>query len=167
MFDATGWTLCEPPLEERHDSVAPPLLMPPRFKLPAPSLAGEDVAPLVVPLLDGAPPRGLDGLNDPALREPPSRGGVAIVRRFEFSSNHQRMSVVGRTDVERGSHVFLKGAPEVVASLCDPDTVPADFTAEVRPAPLSPSGVGWAPAPARAPVPRLAIERRLFCSPRG
>ena len=55
MFDATGWTLCEPPLEERHDSVVPPLLMPPRFKLPAPSLAGEDVAPLVVPLLDGAP----------------------------------------------------------------------------------------------------------------
>ncbi|XP_037333854.2 cation-transporting ATPase 13A2 isoform X1 [Pungitius pungitius] len=53
---------------------------------------------------------------------------VAIVRRFPFSSALQRMSVV---TVAHGGHsalAFLKGSPEMVASLCRAETVPKQFS---------------------------------------
>ncbi|XP_031724671.1 polyamine-transporting ATPase 13A2 isoform X2 [Anarrhichthys ocellatus] len=71
-----------------------------------------------------------------AVLKPPSRGtttseAMAIVRRFPFSSALQRMSVV---TVARGGHsplAFIKGSPEMVASLCRPETVPAQFSSEL------------------------------------
>ncbi|KAM3617951.1 uncharacterized protein V6R79_013182 [Siganus canaliculatus] len=53
---------------------------------------------------------------------------VAIVQRFPFSSALQRMSVV--TVAHRGlsAAAFIKGSPEMVASLCHADTVPAQFS---------------------------------------
>ncbi|XP_056279405.1 cation-transporting ATPase 13A2 isoform X2 [Pseudoliparis swirei] len=68
-----------------------------------------------------------------AVLKPPTRGTstsepVAIVRRFPFSSALQRMSVV---TVARGGHsalAFIKGSPEMVASLCRAETVPAQFS---------------------------------------
>lgn len=43
---------------------------------------------------------------------------IGIVRQFSFSSTLQRMSVVVRQIGERRMDAYLKGAPEVVASLC-------------------------------------------------
>lgn len=43
---------------------------------------------------------------------------IGIVRQFSFSSALQRMSVVVRQIGERRMDAYLKGAPEVVASLC-------------------------------------------------
>lgn len=43
---------------------------------------------------------------------------VGIVRQFPFSSALQRMSVVVRKLGDRHMDAYLKGAPEVVASLC-------------------------------------------------
>ncbi|KAM6930111.1 polyamine-transporting ATPase 13A2 [Lycodopsis pacificus] len=71
-----------------------------------------------------------------AVLKPPSGGtttseAMAIVRRFPFSSALQRMSVV---TVARGGHsplAFIKGSPEMVASLCRPETVPAQFSSEL------------------------------------
>ncbi|XP_068589337.1 polyamine-transporting ATPase 13A2 isoform X1 [Cebidichthys violaceus] len=69
------------------------------------------------------------------LKPPPQRTStseaMAIVRRFPFSSALQRMSVV---TVARGGHspfAFIKGSPEMVASLCRPETVPAQFSSEL------------------------------------
>ncbi|XP_069473514.1 probable cation-transporting ATPase 13A4 [Ambystoma mexicanum] len=58
--------------------------------------------------------------------------GIAILRQFPFSSGLQRMSVI--TQVLGGDdHVaFMKGAPEMVASFCKPETVPADFLSELQ-----------------------------------
>ena len=47
---------------------------------------------------------------------------IGIVRQFPFSSALQRMSVVTRTLGEKRMDAFLKGAPEVVASLCKKDS---------------------------------------------
>lgn len=47
---------------------------------------------------------------------------VAIVKRFPFSSALQRMSVVTVAHGGRSALAFLKGSPEMVASLCRPDT---------------------------------------------
>uniref|UniRef100_A0A8C1KZX2 ATPase 13A3 n=1 Tax=Cyprinus carpio TaxID=7962 RepID=A0A8C1KZX2_CYPCA len=52
---------------------------------------------------------------------------IGIVRQFSFSSALQRMSVVVRQIGERRMDAYLKGAPEVVASLCKKETVPDDF----------------------------------------
>ncbi|XP_035511838.1 cation-transporting ATPase 13A2 [Morone saxatilis] len=63
---------------------------------------------------------------------PSTREAVAIVQRFPFSSALQRMSVV---TVARGGHsalAFIKGSPEMVASLCRAETVPEQFSSKLR-----------------------------------
>ncbi|XP_061113654.1 cation-transporting ATPase 13A2 isoform X2 [Conger conger] len=62
-----------------------------------------------------------------SIREP-----VAIVRRFPFSSALQRMCVVTVAPGGRSACVFLKGAPEMVASLCLRESVPAQFSETLR-----------------------------------
>ncbi|XP_051915684.1 cation-transporting ATPase 13A2 isoform X2 [Hippocampus zosterae] len=53
---------------------------------------------------------------------------VAIVQRFPFSSALQRMSVVTVVCGGRSALAFMKGSPEMVASLCRQETVPPEFS---------------------------------------
>uniref|UniRef100_A0A8C0EQB6 Polyamine-transporting ATPase 13A2 n=1 Tax=Bubo bubo TaxID=30461 RepID=A0A8C0EQB6_BUBBB len=57
---------------------------------------------------------------------------VGILRRFPFSSSLQRMSVLVKLPGEASAHVYVKGAPEMVASLCRKETVPVDFSQMLR-----------------------------------
>uniref|UniRef100_A0A8B9MYW8 Polyamine-transporting ATPase 13A2 n=1 Tax=Accipiter nisus TaxID=211598 RepID=A0A8B9MYW8_9AVES len=57
---------------------------------------------------------------------------VGILRRFPFSSSLQRMSVLVKLPGEASAHVYIKGAPEMVASLCRKETVPVDFSQMLR-----------------------------------
>ncbi|XP_063273631.1 polyamine-transporting ATPase 13A2 isoform X3 [Prinia subflava] len=57
---------------------------------------------------------------------------VGILRRFPFSSSLQRMSVLVKLPGEASAHAFVKGAPEMVASLCRKETVPPDFSQMLR-----------------------------------
>ncbi|XP_029433723.1 cation-transporting ATPase 13A2 isoform X2 [Rhinatrema bivittatum] len=57
---------------------------------------------------------------------------VGILLRFPFSSSLQRMSVVAKPAGDALPEVYMKGAPEMVASLCKPETVPADFSEMLR-----------------------------------
>uniref|UniRef100_A0A8B9TEF5 Polyamine-transporting ATPase 13A3 n=1 Tax=Anas platyrhynchos TaxID=8839 RepID=A0A8B9TEF5_ANAPL len=52
---------------------------------------------------------------------------IGIVRQFPFSSVLQRMCVIAKTLGEKRMDAYMKGAPEVIASLCKPETVPVDF----------------------------------------
>lgn len=47
---------------------------------------------------------------------------VGIVRQFTFSSSLQRMSVITRQLGSDCFNIYTKGAPEMIASLCVPDT---------------------------------------------
>lgn len=47
---------------------------------------------------------------------------IGVVRQFPFSSTLQRMSVVARLLGEKRMDAYMKGAPEVVASLCRKET---------------------------------------------
>ncbi|XP_016160529.1 PREDICTED: probable cation-transporting ATPase 13A2 [Ficedula albicollis] len=57
---------------------------------------------------------------------------VGILRRFPFSSSLQRMSVLVKLPGEASAHAYVKGAPEMVASLCRKETVPPDFSQVLR-----------------------------------
>uniref|UniRef100_A0A8C3JQ74 ATPase cation transporting 13A2 n=1 Tax=Calidris pygmaea TaxID=425635 RepID=A0A8C3JQ74_9CHAR len=57
---------------------------------------------------------------------------LGILRRFPFSSSLQRMSVLVKMPGEVSAHGYVKGAPEMVASLCRKETVPLDFSQMLR-----------------------------------
>ena len=52
---------------------------------------------------------------------------IGIVRRFDFSSKLQRMSVITKNANEDYYKLFCKGSPEKIKELCKPDTIPKDF----------------------------------------
>ncbi|XP_069435362.1 polyamine-transporting ATPase 13A2 isoform X3 [Ovis canadensis] len=71
-------------------------------------------------------------LQEPHLQgmEPPAP--VSILGRFPFLSALQRMSVVVAWPGAAQPEACVKGSPELVASLCDPATVPADFALRLQ-----------------------------------
>ncbi|MBN3324731.1 AT132 ATPase, partial [Atractosteus spatula] len=99
MIESTGWELQEP--EEEASKLFGGVRVLAVMRPPAPELQ----------------PQGIT----------PSRP-LAILRRFPFSSALQRMGVVIRATGETAALAFLKGAPEMVASLCRRDSVPASFS---------------------------------------
>uniref|UniRef100_A0A8C8IMU2 Polyamine-transporting ATPase 13A3 n=1 Tax=Oncorhynchus tshawytscha TaxID=74940 RepID=A0A8C8IMU2_ONCTS len=108
MFEATGWILEEATEEETslHNRIMPTVVRPPKQLMPP--------EPVMSPEQDME-------LYDLSAYE------IGIVRQFPFSSALQRMCVVARLLGEKRMDAYLKGAPEVVASLCKKDTVPEDF----------------------------------------
>ncbi|MGH0134052.1 UNVERIFIED_CONTAM: hypothetical protein FKN15_011811 [Acipenser sinensis] len=103
MFAATGWILEEATEEETalHNRIMPTVVKPPKQLLPeAEASADQDM---------------------PSYE-------MGIVRQYPFSSALQRMSVVTRLLGEKRMDAYLKGAPEVVASLCKQETVPHNFS---------------------------------------
>ncbi|XP_031235157.1 cation-transporting ATPase 13A2 isoform X2 [Mastomys coucha] len=67
------------------------------------------------------PPRGPQQQEEPP--EP-----VSVLCRFPFSSALQRMVVVVTWPGAAQPEAYVKGSPELVASLCSPETVPSDFS---------------------------------------
>ncbi|KAM9383997.1 polyamine-transporting ATPase 13A3 [Pholidichthys leucotaenia] len=109
MFEATGWILEEATEEETslHNRIMPTVVKPPKQLLPPePTISPE---------------------QDMELYELSSVYEIGIVRQFPFSSALQRMSVVVRLLGEKRMDAYMKGAPEVVASLCKKETVPHSF----------------------------------------
>ncbi|XP_035488962.2 polyamine-transporting ATPase 13A3 isoform X1 [Scophthalmus maximus] len=104
MFSATGWILEEPTEEETalHNPIMPTVVRPPNYVVPEANQ------------------------NNPLAQNMPFE--IGIVRQFPFSSVLQRMSVVVRRLGEKHMNAYLKGAPEIVASLCKQHTVPQSFT---------------------------------------
>ncbi|XP_039275236.1 probable cation-transporting ATPase 13A3 [Nilaparvata lugens] len=57
---------------------------------------------------------------------------IAILQRFAFSSILQRMSIICRALDAHEFTVYCKGSPEMIQSLCNPDTVPVDFSKQLE-----------------------------------
>ena len=56
-----------------------------------------------------------------------TRYEIGIVRRFDFVSKLQRMTVICKNMNENYFKVFCKGSPEKVKKLCRPETIPSKF----------------------------------------
>ncbi|XP_050010124.1 polyamine-transporting ATPase 13A2 isoform X5 [Alexandromys fortis] len=69
------------------------------------------------------PPRGPQQQGTEEPLEP-----ISVLCRFPFSSALQRMDVVVAWPGATQPEAYVKGSPELVASLCSPETVPSDFT---------------------------------------
>lgn len=104
MFEGTNWILEEPEIDEtaKFDIITPTVVKPkhPVFT-------------------------GMEGGSE-QLDETPFE--IGIVRQFTFSSSLQRMSVITRLLGGRHFEIYTKGSPEMIASLCNPVTVPYNFT---------------------------------------
>ncbi|GFR84790.1 cation-transporting ATPase [Elysia marginata] len=59
-------------------------------------------------------------------------GDVGIVRQFPFSSSLQRMSVITRRLGADNFDLFVKGSPEMIASLSKKESIPFDFHQELQ-----------------------------------
>ncbi|XP_033763289.1 probable cation-transporting ATPase 13A3 [Pecten maximus] len=98
MFEATGWDLEEPGQEHS------------RFDMMVPTVVK---------------PRQMTG--QPWSTKQTTDMEVGIIRQFTFTSSLQRMSVITRRIASSNFDLYCKGAPEKIASLSNPETVPSDF----------------------------------------
>ncbi|XP_055481195.1 probable cation-transporting ATPase 13A5 [Psammomys obesus] len=57
---------------------------------------------------------------------------ITTLRQFPFSSGLQRMSVIAQLAGDLHLHVYMKGAPETVATFCRSETVPKNFPQELK-----------------------------------
>ena len=55
-----------------------------------------------------------------------------LIRRFEFSSGLQRMSVICKNSFDNKYRAFVKGSPEKISELCKKETIPTDFLFELE-----------------------------------
>ncbi|CAH0697574.1 unnamed protein product [Spodoptera exigua] len=95
MFESTGWVLEEPDIPEHSNyEILTPTIVKPR------KTANIDVDDIHLPL------------------------EVGIVQQHQFVSSLQRASVVTRVLGEDVLRVYTKGAPEMLRTLCIPETVP-------------------------------------------
>ncbi|XP_032223526.1 polyamine-transporting ATPase 13A3 [Nematostella vectensis] len=109
MFEATDWILNEPGEDTtKFDTIIPTTVKPRRIDEYREEFTVEDA-------LEGKTPYE-----------------IAIVRQFPFSSDVQRMSVITRTLGANHMDVYAKGAPETIAALCRPESVPLNFQEELN-----------------------------------
>ena len=52
---------------------------------------------------------------------------IALIRRFDFSSKFQRMSVIVRDFLTNSFKAFVKGSPERIMELCVKESIPSNY----------------------------------------
>lgn len=61
------------------------------------------------------------------LKSPTQDLTISVYKIFEFSSEKQRMGVICSLSTENDLYYFCKGSPEMIHSLCDQSTLPAEY----------------------------------------
>ncbi|CAM1327394.1 Uncharacterised protein g9500 [Pycnogonum litorale] len=97
MYESTGWEIEEPDVDDSN-----------KYEMITPTV----IHPPKKPSIDDGQMDNLD---------------IGIIRQFTFSSHLQRMSVVTRTLSGKRFELYAKGSPEMISSLCLPETVPVNF----------------------------------------
>ncbi|KAK9462203.1 uncharacterized protein V1516DRAFT_711632 [Lipomyces oligophaga] len=124
MFHFTGWSYEEdgsfwrPEQDSDEESSYTP-----QFRNDLDRENGESqLAPTII-----HPPPGLARLIIDEANEDIRQADLGIIKTFEFAAHLRRMSVVVKRYRDADMHVYVKGAPEVMSSICKPDSFPADY----------------------------------------
>ena len=124
MFQATGWSLEEPHAEEEMNLVADELVLayvkpPQNLSSPAKQQRADSLLSISDLSLSG---------NNNQQNQKDQNYQLALIRRFDFSSKLQRMSVITKNFCDHGSfRSFVKGSPERIRELCMTETLPQNF----------------------------------------
>lgn len=118
MFESTRWTLEEANVSDdtKYDLLFPTVVKPPTTNVKGSNL---DL------LLQNPSEPQLEALDFPSH-------DIGIVREFSFTSSLQRMAVITRKISDKHFNVYCKGSPEMIATLCRPETVPTDFNEKLN-----------------------------------
>jgi cation-transporting ATPase 13A3/4/5 len=112
MFESTGWKLEEANVSDdtKYDLLFPTVVKPPSSALQKPPSDSQ-----------------IDNLDISV-----SSHDIGIVREFSFTSSLQRMAVITRKIGDKHFNVYCKGSPEMIATLCRPETIPIDFNEKLN-----------------------------------
>jgi cation-transporting P-type ATPase 13A2 len=108
MFESTGWILEEANVSDdtKYDLLSPTVVKPPKTS-------------------------SQNALNQTEGQQLEQFGfstqDIGIVREFSFTSSLQRMAVITRKISDKNFNVYCKGSPEMIATLCRPESIPSDF----------------------------------------
>jgi len=126
MFKSTGWVFDEGgPANSLSDQMVIAFVHPPDSGHQCPS----EQVPFVSSESSDSFKNNFESSQEDDEEEPSSPYQLAILRRFEFSSTLQRMSVVCRdtNESQPAFKVFVKGSPEKICELCLPYSLPPDY----------------------------------------
>jgi cation-transporting ATPase 13A3/4/5 len=115
MFKSTGWVFIES--FEEKDNYDPLVLSNVRHPL-------EKDTKELLEKLDAFNSENYD-IEENILK---SQYELSIIRRFEFNSNLQRMTVIVKDVNEQNFKIYCKGSPEKILELCREDTLPHNFS---------------------------------------
>ncbi|KAI9315959.1 putative P-type ATPase [Dichotomocladium elegans] len=119
MFEYTGWEL-----EESGGALSSGLKM--RSELAA--LQPKKSAKVgIMPTVVRPPGSRQDLVLNPSNTQAMAPVEFGIIHTFEFVSALRRMSVIVRRLANPCMEVFVKGAPEVMADICSPESLPVDY----------------------------------------
>ena len=76
----------------------------------------------------------LNNINDDEIKEKiiKQHYELGVIRRFDFSSKLQRMSVIIKNSNENYFKMFCKGSPEKIEKLCKSETIPSNLNKTLR-----------------------------------
>lgn len=113
MFESTGWKLEEANVSDDT-----------KYDLLFPTVVKPSASALQLALQTPAEP------NFGSLDV--SSFDIGIVREFSFTSSLQRMAVITRKISDKHFNVYCKGSPEMIATLCRPESLPTDFNEKLN-----------------------------------
>ena len=82
---------------------------------------------VIIPIIVKPKSSAIDAIRIKYLNEEAMPLEVAILKQFTFSSELQRMGVIVRRLGMKNMEVYVKGSPEMIATLCDTQTIPSDY----------------------------------------
>ena len=115
MFQATNWILEEQVEEGAADELILAYVRPPTSKAEFKNQRADSL----LSMSDASSMNGDDG-NQKNYQ-------LALIRRFDFSSKLQRMSVIVKNFLDSSFRSYVKGSPEKIREMCRPETLPSNF----------------------------------------